>query len=341
MVKLGLLGAGRIGQVHARAVASHPQATLAKVYDPISSASQSIQASYGAQPANLHDILADPDIQGVLICTPSDQHADQIIKAVDAGKAVFCEKPIAVDVEKTRQTLAHVKSVQGLLMLGFQRRFDPNFLVLQEQLANGTMGPLEQLVLTSRDPSPPPYSYMRSSGGLFKDMMIHDFDVARWLVNAPIRSVYALGGALTDTQVASEGGDIDTASVLLQADNGVQITILNSRRATYGYDQRIEAHCAGGMLQAKSIHSHSVVTATDAGYRQAPLQDFFMTRYVEAYAAEIRHFVDSLNAGTPPAVSGDDGLKALSLAEAASESLHTGKVIRVDQTSTDALGRLP
>ena len=325
MVKLGLLGAGRIGQVHARAVASHPQATLAKVFDPIDSARDAIQASFGAQPDSLQGILQDPEIQGVLVCTPSDQHAEQIIQAVDAGKAVFCEKPIAVDLNKTRQTLAHVESVGGLLMLGFQRRFDPNFQVLKQQLASGAMGNLEQLVLTSRDPGPPPYSYMRSSGGLFKDMMIHDFDVARWLVGAPIHSVYALGGALTDDKVATEGGDIDTASVVLQSTTGVQITILNSRRATYGYDQRIEAHCAGGMLQAQSIHSHSVVAATGDGYTQAPLQDFFMTRYTEAYAAEIRHFVDSLNTGKSPEVSGNDGLQALRLAEAASQSLQTGE----------------
>lgn len=330
MVNLALLGAGRIGQVHARAVAGHPGAVLGKVFDPVAEASAAIETSYGATPDSLEGILADPDIDGVLICTPSDQHAEHIMKAVDAGKAAFCEKPIAVDLEKTRQTLAHVEAVNGRLMLGFQRRFDPNFQALQQQLASGNLGALEQLVITSRDPAPPPYSYMRSSGGLFKDMMIHDFDVARWLVGAPICSVFALGGALTDEKIASEGGDIDTASVLLQAENGVQITILNSRRATYGYDQRIEAHCAGGMVQAQSIHEHSVTTATDTGYNQAPLQNFFMTRYVEAYAAEIRHFADSLAHGTTPDVTGNDGLQALRLAEAANESLQTGRLVMVD-----------
>ena len=323
MINLGLLGAGRIGQVHAKAVAAHPNARIKSVYDPISEAAARILAT----PASIEEILADPDIDGVLVCTPSDQHAAQIVAAVDAGKAVFCEKPIATDVAATAQTLEHVKAVNGLLMLGFQRRFDPNFRALKSRLSD--MGNLEQVVITSRDPAAPPYSYMLSSGGLFKDMMIHDFDVARWLLGEEFVSVYAAGSALTDPKVATEGQDIDTASVVMTTASGRQVTILNSRRASYGYDQRIEVHCERGMVQAQSVRENTVVVSDQDGIAERPLQDFFMTRYVQAYADEIVHFVDSLSAGTQPEVSGNDGLQALRLAQAAGESLRTGQVVRL------------
>jgi len=325
MVQLALLGAGRIGQVHARAVSSHPDANLKYVFDPVDSAALSVQRVYGATPASLEVILDDPEVAGVLVCTPSDQHAQQIVQAIDAGKAVFCEKPIATDLEETRRTLEHVSHKNGLLMLGFQRRFDNNFRALKTRLPD--MGQIEQLIITSRDPAPPPYSYMRSSGGLFKDMMIHDFDVARWLVGEEIASVYAVGNALVDPDTASKGEDIDTASVLMTTVGGRQVTILNSRRATYGYDQRIEVHCEKGMLQAQSVRESSLVVADQSGIAERPLQNFFMDRYVQAYASEIVHFVDSLLAGKEPEVNGNDGLQALVLASAAKESLLLGEPV--------------
>ena len=329
MVNLALLGAGRIGQVHARAIANSNHGKLAAVFDPVEQAARALVAQYSGRVANLDEILGDPGIDGVLICTPSDTHADLIRQVVSAGKAAFCEKPIATDVATTQTVLDHVADAQGTLMLGFQRRFDPSFIALKERLAEGSMGALESLLITSRDPAAPPYSYMLSSGGLFKDMTIHDFDVARWLIDQPIQSVYAVGGALTDPQVATQGQDIDTASIIMTTASGVQCTILNSRRATYGYDQRIEVLCAGGMLQAQSHHENSLVVSDAQGMSQAPLQNFFMTRYVQAYAAEIEHFVTCLAEKRAPRVTGQDGIEALKLAEAAYQSLHSGQVVRL------------
>ncbi len=324
MISLGLIGAGRIGQVHAKAVASHPNARIKSVFDPDPSQLANLS---DANSTDLQSMLEDPEIKGVLICSPSDQHAQQIVAAIDAGKAVFCEKPITTDVVATQAVLDHVNRGSGLLMLGFQRRFDPNFRALKKKLSQ--MGRVEQVVLTSRDPAAPPYSYMLSSGGLFKDMMIHDFDVARWLLGEEFVSVYAAGSALTDPKVATEGQDIDTASVVMTTASGRQVTILNSRRASYGYDQRIEVHCERGMVQAQSVRENTVVVSDQDGIAERPLQDFFMTRYVQAYADEIVHFVDSLSAGTQPEVSGNDGLQALRLAQAAGESLRTGQVVRL------------
>ena len=330
MIELALLGAGRIGQVHANSVSQHHRARLQYVFDPVFDSARLIVDKYGAEMASLEQILQDRDVQGILICTPSDQHATQIERAIEAGKAVFCEKPIATDLLTTRATLEFVESNRGILMLGFQRRFDPHFCALKSKLSEGLFGQLEQLTITSRDPEPPPYSYMRASGGLFKDMTIHDFDMARWLLDEPIQSVYATGSALVDPKTATEGHDIDTASLVLTSQTGKQITILNSRRSTCGYDQRIEAHCAKGTLQVNSVRETSLVIADNTGISESPLENFFMTRYQKAYQAEISHFVDCLATFEQPLVSGFDGLEALRLAEAAFMSLRTGDVVKTE-----------
>ena len=187
MINLALLGAGRIGQAHGRAVAGHRGAHLKWVYDPIAAAAETFAAAHGAGVAGLDQILTDPEIKGVLVCTPTDTHADLICRVVSAGKAVFCEKPIAISVDETERVLDHVNAHDGLLMLGFQRRFDANFRALKQRLVSGQSGALESLLVISRDPAPPPTSYMKSSGGLFKDMMIHDFDMARRAGNLGVR----------------------------------------------------------------------------------------------------------------------------------------------------------
>lgn len=327
MVKLALLGAGRIGRVHARAISMISDAHLKYVFDPMADASRGVVDAYGAISAPIEDILDDSEVDGVLICTPSDQHADQIKRAIKAGKAVFCEKPISTDLDMTRQVLEVVNKYQGCLMLGFQRRFDSHFMALKARLSEEAIGSLEQLLIISRDPSPPPYPYMRASGGLFKDMMIHDFDMARWLVDEKIVSVYAIGGAIIDEKTRTEGKDIDTASVLLTTETGIQITILNSRRAAVGYDQRVEAHCANATLQVNSVRETNLVVSDRSGIGESPLENFFMTRYQEAYRREMEHFVECLKIGVSPLVTVSDGLEALRLAEAALESLRVQKPV--------------
>ena len=327
MVNLALLGAGRIGQVHARTISVVDGVRLKYVFDPLETATITVVERHGAKVAGLDEILADPEIRGVLICTPSDQHAEQIQKAVVAGKAVFCEKPISTDLDMTRQVLEVVNKYQGCLMLGFQRRFDSHFMALKAKLSEAAIGSLEQLLIISRDPSPPPYSYMRASGGLFKDMMIHDFDMARWLVDEKIVSVYAIGGAIIDEKTRTEGKDIDTASVILTTETGKQITILNSRRAAVGYDQRVEAHCANATLQVNSVRETNLVVSDSSGIGESPLENFFMTRYQDAYRREMEHFVECLKVGRTPLVTGSDGLEAVRLAEAALESSGTQKSV--------------
>lgn len=329
MVKLALLGAGRIGQVHARAISMIADAKLKYVFDPMLEAANFIVDRYGAIAASMDEILGDPEVQAVLICTPSDQHADQIQRAVIAGKAVFCEKPISTNVDTTRETLRVVDENQGCLMLGFQRRFDTHFAALKAKLADDTVGPLEQLLIISRDPAPPPYDYMKASGGLFKDMMIHDFDMARWLLGEKITSVYAIGEALVDGKTSTLGEDIDTASVLMTTETNKQVTILNSRRASVGYDQRVEAHCANGTLQVNSVRETNLVMSNASGIAESPLENFFMTRYQDAYRKEIEYFVTAIKDSLTPMVSGQDGLAALVLAQAASESLRKGRPITI------------
>ena len=329
MVKLALLGAGRIGQVHARAISMIADAKLKYVFDPMLEAANFIVDRYGAIAASMDEILGDPEVQAVLICTPSDQHADQIQRAVIAGKAVFCEKPISTNVDTTRETLRVVDENQGCLMLGFQRRFDTHFAALKAKLADDTVGPLEQLLIISRDPAPPPYDYMKASGGLFKDMMIHDFDMARWLLGEKLTSVYAIGEALVDGKTSTLGEDIDTASVLMTTETNKQVTILNSRRASVGYEQRVQAHFANGTLQVNSVRETNLVMSNASGIAESPLENFFMTRYQDAYRKEIEYFVTAIKDSLTPMVSGQDGLEALVLAQAASESLREGRPITI------------
>jgi myo-inositol 2-dehydrogenase/D-chiro-inositol 1-dehydrogenase len=330
MIELALLGAGRIGRVHARAISMISDAHLKYVFDPMADASQMVVDAYGAISAPIEDILDDSEVDGVLICTPSDQHADQIKQAIKAGKAVFCEKPISTDLDTTRQVLEVVDEHQGCLMLGFQRRFDSHFMALKAKLAAEAVGSLEQLLIISRDPSPPPYSYMRASGGLFKDMMIHDFDMARWLVDEKIVSVYATGGAIIDEKTRTEGKDIDTASVLMTTETNKQITIINSRRASVGYDQRVEAHCSNATLNVNSMRETNLVVADASGIAETPLENFFMTRYQDAYRREIEHFVSCVQSSSTPLVLGLDGMEALVLAESASTSFSSGYPVKVD-----------
>ena len=273
-------------------------------------------------------ILGGADIDAVLICTPTDTHAATIEAAAANGKAIFCEKPVDLSSDRIRQTLGRVGAAP--LMIGFNRRFDPNFAALRERLGAGVVGAVEMVTILSRDPAPPPVSYIARSGGLFRDMMIHDFDMARFLLGEPIVRVYAAGSALVDPAIGA-AGDVATAAVLMTAASGAVCQISCSRRATYGYDQRIEVHGAKGLLRAENVPETTVVLADARGITADPVQPFFLERYAAAYRIELAHFIAAVRDGTAPSPSGADGLAAGLLAVADAESQRTGLPVAVAQ----------
>ena len=325
-VRFGVLGAGRIGQVHAKAIASVPGATLVAVADPVEAAAQTVSKQYGCDIRTIDTIRTADDIDAVIICTPTNTHADLIEDFIKAGKAVFCEKPVDLDVVRARKVIETVKAENGTLMVGFQRRFDPDFRALKAAIDDGRIGEVEMVTLTSRDPGAPPAAYIKSSGGIFRDMTIHDFDVARWLLGEEVETVMAQASVLTDPEIAKLG-DYDSVNVILRTASGKQCTITNTRRASYGYDQRIEVHGSKGSVSALNHREANIELANGEGYTRPPLLNFFMSRYTAAYAAEIAAFVKALEAGTAMPTTGIDGLRALELAEAALQSAKTGQAV--------------
>ncbi|MDA4844578.1 inositol 2-dehydrogenase [Hoeflea poritis] len=328
-VRFALLGAGRIGKVHARAVTGNSDARLIAVMDAVPEAAQSLADTFGCDVRSLEEIEAAGDIDAVVICTPTDTHADLIERFARAGKAIFCEKPIDLSVERVRDCLATVQQTGARLMVGFNRRFDPSFQAVRAAIDAGQIGDVELVELTSRDPGPPPADYIAKSGGIFRDMTIHDFDMARFLLGEEIARVSAVASVLVDEEIGRLG-DFDTASVLLQTPSGRQCVITNSRRASYGYDQRIEVHGSKGMVAAENQRPVMIEVATEQGHRRPPLHDFFMTRYVDAYAAEITAFIAALRDGAEISPNGDDGLKSLILADAALKSVTEGRFVELD-----------
>ncbi len=318
-VRFGLLGAGRIGQVHARAITGDRDARLVAVTDVHAPSAELVAQTYGCAVRTLEDIETAEDIDAVVICTPTDTHSDLIERFSRVGKAIFCEKPIDLDVSRVKACLKTVADTGAVLMVGFNRRFDPSFIALREAVDEGAIGTIELAHITSRDPGPPPANYIKSSGGIFRDMTIHDFDMARFLLGEEISAVTATGSVFVDPEIGALG-DFDTASVLLETPSGKQCTISNSRRATYGYDQRIELHGSAGMIAAENQRPVMLEIADAKGFHRPPLHDFFMTRYVDAYANEIAAFIAALRDGSVVTPTGEDGLKALMLAEAATLS---------------------
>ncbi|MFV0294659.1 MAG: inositol 2-dehydrogenase [Hyphomicrobiaceae bacterium] len=325
-VRFGVLGAGRIGQVHAKAIASVPDATLVAVADAVDAAAKAVSDQYGCAIRSIEEIRTADDVDAVVICTPTDTHADLIEDFVKGGKAVFCEKPVDLDVDRARQVIETVKAENGTLMVGFQRRFDPDFRALKAAIDEGSIGDVEMVTLTSRDPGAPPAAYIKSSGGIFRDMTIHDFDVARWLLGEEVETVMAQASVLTDPEIGKLG-DYDSINVILRTPSGKQATITNTRRATYGYDQRIEVHGSKGSVSAMNHREANIELANGEGYTKPPLLNFFMSRYTAAYAAEIAAFVDAVEKGTPTPTTGLDGLRALELADAALQSAKTGQAV--------------
>ena len=327
-MKFGLLGAGRIGKVHAKAIAADPGAQQVAVADAMAPAAAAIAAQYGCEVRTIDAILAAKDIDAVVICTPTDTHADLIEQFVKAGKAVFCEKPIDLSLARVKACLKVVRDTKGVLMVGFNRRFDPHFKAVKAEIEAGTLGTVEMVTITSRDPGAPPLDYIARSGGIFRDMTIHDFDMARFLLDEEIAEVSAMAAVLVDPLIG-KAGDSDSVQVMLKTATGKMALITNSRRASYGYDQRIEVHGSLGAATAENQRPVMIEVATKVGYMRPPLHDFFMTRYTEAYAAEIASFIAAASGKGKVSPSGEDGLAALALAEAARKSVAEGRTVKM------------
>jgi myo-inositol 2-dehydrogenase/D-chiro-inositol 1-dehydrogenase len=328
MVRFGLLGAGRIGKLHGGNIAASAKAKLVAVADIDGKAAKALADTHGAEARSPEDVIAAKDVDAILIGTSTDTHADYIEKAVRAGKAVLCEKPVDLDSKRIEACLKVVDAEKRPLMIGFNRRFDRNFAALKKRLDAGAVGQVEMVTVISRDPGPPPVSYIERSGGLFRDMMIHDFDIARFLLGEEAVVIHAVGSVLVDPDIG-KAGDVDTAMVMMRTASGKLCQISCSRRAAYGYDQRIEVHGSAGMLSAGNIHETTVEVATKAGFATDPVLNFFLERYAQAYRDELAAFIDAVETGKPTSPSGYDGLMAQRLADAATESWKSGQPVKL------------
>jgi myo-inositol 2-dehydrogenase/D-chiro-inositol 1-dehydrogenase len=335
-INVGLIGAGRIGRVHAENLVYRiPQANLGAVADVFIEAAEKLAAELGiaAVYQDPRRILDDESIDAVLICSSTDTHARLMEDAAKAGKQIFCEKPIALDLEEIDRALAVVEQAGVKLMIGFNRRFDPSFRRVREIVAAGKVGVPHLLRITSRDPGPPPIEYVRISGGIFLDMTIHDFDMARFLMGREVESLYAAGGVLVDPDIG-QAGDVDTAVVTLHFAGGALGVIDNSRQAVYGYDQRVEVFGSGGVASADNAYPNTVeIGDAQRIHRDLPL-NFFMERYTESYVNEMRAFVTCIVDDTRPPVTGLDGRIPVVMGYAAKRSLEEGRLVALSEVGT-------
>ena len=328
MLHIVQFGAGRIGAIHAANISASGGARLRYVVDPDRPAAEALAARHGADVATVEAALADPDVGAVVIASSTDTHADLAIAAARAGKAIFCEKPIDLSIARVDACLAEVARAGVPMLVGFNRRFDPSFTALHRRVREGAIGTVEQVIITSRDPAPPPLDYIRVSGGLFRDMTIHDFDMARWLLGEEPVEVFAQGATLVDAAIGA-AGDIDSAMVLLRTASGRMAHITNSRRASYGYDQRVEVFGSLGRLIAGNRTPTTVELADASAVSTDRPLHFFQERYAEAYRIELEAFIAAVTQGAPMPVGAEDGRRALVLADAAAESLRTGCAVRI------------
>ena len=325
-IKFAILGMGRIGKVHADTIQANSNAELAAIHDPINNEINSLQKRYSCQQMSLDDITNNDQIKGILICTPTDTHVDLIKRFLYTKKAVFCEKPLDLNLRKVKKLVQLVSESKSQVMLGFNRRFDPHFAKLKAHLTKKEIGVIEQITITSRDPNPPTIEYIKQSGGIFKDMAIHDLDMAVFLADEKIHSITALGSNFVSKKI-EQAGDYDTATILMRTISGKQISIINSRRATYGYDQRVEVHGSKGSLKVNNPTLSEIELAKEAGTTKDRLHHFFMTRYIDAYKNQIDYFVDCIKKRSMPKPDSYDGYYALYLAENALKSAKTGRTV--------------
>jgi myo-inositol 2-dehydrogenase / D-chiro-inositol 1-dehydrogenase len=328
MLTFAQFGAGRIGAIHAANLAASTNARLRYIVDVNADAAQSLASRYGAQVTDTATALRDPEIDAVIIASSTDTHADLAIAAAKAGKSIFCEKPIDLSLPRVDACLRAVKRARVAMLVGFNRRFDPSFTALHQRIQAGEIGAVEQVIVTSRDPGPPPVSYLKVSGGQFRDMTIHDFDMARWLLGKEPVEIFAYGSCLIDPTIAKVG-DTDSVMVVMKTASGKLAHINNSRRAAYGYDQRIEVHGAKGRLLAGNLTPTTVELANARAVSVDKPLHFFLERYASAYRLELAAFIDAVTHRKPLPVDGEDGRKALVLAEAAGKSLRTGRAVKL------------
>jgi myo-inositol 2-dehydrogenase/D-chiro-inositol 1-dehydrogenase len=325
---VAIFGAGRIGKIHAGNVAAQPGVKLRYVVDVDGAAAAALAAQHGAQVTTAEAAMADRSIGAVVIASSTDTHAHLIMRAAAAGKAIFCEKPVDLALARARECAQAVARAGVTCLIGFQRRFDPTFAALKTRLVAGEIGAPEMLIVTSRDPGAPPVDYLKRSGGIFRDMLIHDFDVFRWILEDDAVSVHATGSCLTDPAVATVG-DVDSTAVTIRTRRGLLAQINTSRRAAYGYDQRFEVLGSKGMLQAGNHRPTEVTSSTAANVNNDKPEHFFLERYRAAYALEMAHFFDALATKKPVRTSIDDGVKALELAEAATTSWREKRIVEL------------
>lgn len=330
MVGIAVLGTGRIGRMHAEHIVAHPRARLAGVYDVHAPAAAEVAASLGVpQFDSLEAALSSAGVDAVLIATSTPTHVDLIEQAVAEGKAILCEKPIDLSLDRVNACAAKIAGSGVPIMLGFVRRFDSGHVGVRHAIESGRIGELHQIIITSRDPGMAPDAYIEVSGGIFRDMTIHDFDMARFILGEEITEVSATGSRLVDPALMERCDDYDTVTVVLKTASGKQAIINNSRRAVYGYDQRVEAFGSAGMAISDN-HTLDQVRLYGEGFtdRAAALKDFFIERYGDAFAAEIDAFVDMVEQGKPVPISFEDGRQALILAEATIRSVAEGRTVK-------------
>lgn len=320
-VRIVVLGTGRIGRMHAELVARRvPGAGLAGVFDVVAASAEAVGAELGCPVAGSLDEALALDADAVAICTSTDTHIDVMVEAAAAGRAIFCEKPLSLDLDELDRGLAAVDAAAVALQVGFNRRFDPSHRAVADAVADGVIGDVHLCNITSRDPGPPPIDYIKVSGGIFCDMTIHDFDMARYVTGSEVVEVYAKGAVRVDPAIG-EAGDVDTAVVMLTHAGGAITTIDNSRQAVYGYDQRVEVFGSAGMAQSDNYHQFNARIAGSQGVRRPPLEHFFLERYTRSYIDQWAAFVAVVADGAPSPVSGADGRAPLVIGLAAGLSL--------------------
>lgn len=332
-ISIGIIGAGRIGKIHADNILRFPNAKITAISDLFAGPELEAWAAergIGIVTKNSDDIMSNPDIDAVFICSSTDTHVPLIKQAAQANKHIFCEKPVSMDISQTEEALEAVKASGVKLQIGFNRRFDHNFKRVREHVQGGTIGEPHLIKITSRDPNPPGEDYIKVSGGLFMDMAIHDFDMARYLSGSEVEEVYAQGQVLVDP-VFSKYGDIDTAIITLRFRNGALGVIDNSRKAVYGYDQRVEVFGSKGSVTVANDHPNSAVVSTAEGIVSDKPLHFFLERYNGAYVDETQQFIESLLNGKPLVVDGNDGLQAEKIALAAKLSVSLNRPVKLSE----------
>ncbi len=332
MINIGILGLGRIGRIHLENLSTRIEGVRVLAAMNPSEEGRKFAQKFNVPliTSNADDVINHPDIDAVLICTSTNVHADYVIKVARAGKAIFCEKPLDLSLQKVRETLSVVKQSGVPLMLAFNQRLDPNFQEVKQALLKRRIGKLRSIHIISRDPGPPPIPYIKASGGLFLDMTIHDFDMARYLVGDEVKEVFARGYNLVDPEIG-KAGDIDSAYVMLTFNNDVTVVIENCRHASYGYDQRLEVFGSEGMMKAENPLKTTNWVMDKEGVHLSRNLDFFIDRYAESYRLEMKAFIESLEQKIPMPITGDDGLSAMLIALAANISVKENRVVKIEE----------